>query len=188
MQPARVLPPKSGDGRYQIAPGHDKARVPGGRVIRYRVEVERGLPFDAADFAADVHHILNDPRGWGRSGRLGFERLDHGGVQLIISLSSPRLTDAQCAPLRTLGRVSCWNGDRAVINALRWGIGARTYGRDLLSYREYLINHEVGHGLGEPHARCAHPGWRAPVMVQQTISLEGCHANPWPHPRADRRR
>ena len=187
MQPARVLPPKSGDGSYQIAPGHDKASVAhGGRVIRYRVEVERGLPFDAADFAADVHRILNDPRGWGRNGRLGFERVDHGGVQLIISLSSPRLTDAQCAPLRTLGRVSCWNGDRAVINARRWGIGARTYGRDLLSYREYLINHEVGHGLGEGHARCPHPGWRAPVMVQQTISLEGCRSNPWPHPSADR--
>jgi Protein of unknown function (DUF3152) len=189
MQPERVLPPNSGDGSYRVAPGHDKARVAaGGRVIRYRVEVERGLPFDAESFAADVHRIVNDPRGWGRNGRLGFERVDHGRVQLIISLSSPRLTDAQCAPLRTFGRVSCWNGDRAVINARRWGIGADTYGRDLLSYREYLINHEVGHGLGYGHVRCPHPRWMAPVMVQQTKSLDGCRANPWPHPRAGRRR
>ena len=189
MQPLPVLPPKSGDGGYQVAPGHDQARVaPGGRVIRYRVEVERGLPFAAGEFAADVHRILNDPRGWGRNGRLGFERVDHGRVELVISLSSPRLTDAQCAPLRTSGRVSCWNGSRAVINALRWGIGATTYGRDLLSYREYLINHEVGHGLGRGHVSCPRPGWRAPVMVQQTKSLEGCRANPWPYPRADRHR
>jgi hypothetical protein len=75
-----------------------------------------------------------------------------------------------------------------VINAVRWGIGAKTYGRDLLSYREYLINHEVGHGLGRGHVRCPRPGWRAAVMVQQTKSLEGCRANPWPYPRADRRR
>ena len=188
VQPPRVLPPKSGAGSYRVAPGHDQARVaPGGQVIRYRVEVERGLPFATEEFAADVHRILNDPRGWGRNSQFGFERVDHGRVQLIVSLSSPRLTDVQCAPLRTLGRVSCWNGHRAVINAVRWGIGAKTYGRDLLSYREYLINHEVGHGLGKGHVNCPHVGWLAPIMVQQTKSLEGCRANPWPHPRAGRR-
>ncbi|HKA67661.1 MAG TPA: DUF3152 domain-containing protein [Actinomycetes bacterium] len=189
VQPPRVLPPDSAAGSYRVVRGHDRASVaPGGRVIRYRVEVERGLPFDAKSFAADVHRILNDPRGWGRNGRLGFERVDHGRVELIISLSSPRLTDVQCAPLRTLGRVSCWNGHRSVINARRWGIGARTYGRDLLSYREYLINHEVGHALGQGHVHCPRRGWLAPIMVQQTKSLEGCKANPWPNPRVDRRR
>lgn len=186
-QPRSVVPPNSGDGSYLVVPGRDAASVaPRGQVIRYTVEVERGLPFDAEEFAADVHRILNDPRGWGGDGQLGFERVDHGPVRLSVSLSSPNLTDAQCAPLRTFGRVSCWNGNRAVINALRWGTGAATYGDDILSYREYLIGHEVGHGLGHRHVHCTDPGRLAPIMVQQTKSLEGCRANPWPNPHADR--
>ncbi len=182
-QPKLVVPPRSADGVYTVVPGREvAAAAPGAQVIRYVVEVERGLPFDAQEFATDVHRILNDPRGWGGTGKLGFERVDHGPVRLRVSLSSPVLTDVQCAPLRTFGRVSCWNGTRAVINALRWGTGAATYGDDILSYREYLISHEVGHGLGHRHVSCTEPGKPAPIMVQQTKSLEGCHPNPWPNP------
>ena len=65
--------------------------------------------------AVDVARILNSPRGWGQGGRaLRFVRVDHGPVDFRVSLSSPRLTDAQCAPLRTYAKVSCFNGTRAV--------------------------------------------------------------------------
>jgi hypothetical protein len=68
---------------------------------------------------------------------------------------------------------------RAVVNAMRWLAGAATY-QDLHAYRAYVINHEVGHGLGHPHRGCPAPGAPAPVMVQQTIGLQGCAPNPWP--------
>lgn len=183
VQPKLVISPRAASGSYLVVPGRGEPSVAvGGQVIRYVVEVERGLPFDAEEFAADVHRILNDPRGWGANGTLGFERVDHGPVRMRVSLSSPALTDTECAPLRTFGRVSCWNGSRAVINALRWGTGAATYGTDILAYREYLISHEVGHGLGHRHVHCTTPGEPAPIMVQQTKSLEGCLANAWPRP------
>jgi Protein of unknown function (DUF3152) len=134
------------------------------------------------DFAKAVHATLNDPRSWGHDGKLQFERVDHGSVQIRVSLSSAVLTDRLCFPLRTFGRVSCWDGSRAVINAERWGLGADTYGEDILSYREYVVNHEVGHGLGHDHVHCPRPGVLAPVMVQQTKSLEGCKPNQWPYP------
>lgn len=182
-QPATVDPPQFASGDYVVAAG--TAEPPdhgGGEVIRYTVEVERGLPFEPDEFAGAVHTILNDPRGWGAGGELQFQRVDEGNVSIRVSLSSADLTDEQCAPLRTLGRVSCWNGGRAVINAERWGLGSDTYGEDLLSYREYLISHEVGHGLGHGHEACPGDGELAPVMVQQTKSLDGCEANPWPNP------
>lgn len=151
--------------------------------MRYLVQVERGLPFDAGAFAAEVHRILNDPRGWGHGRRLRFMRTDREPVRVRVALSSPDLTDRLCLPRNTGGELSCWDGPRSVINARRWGTGARTYGRDIASYREYVINHEVGHQLyGAAHASCPGRGRPAPVMVQQTKSLQGCRPNPWPFP------
>jgi hypothetical protein len=183
VQPAPVDPPQAGEGKYAVAPGGTAPPAgSAGTVVRYVVEVERGLPFDPAEFAAAVHTILNDRRSWGHDGRMQFARVADGSVDIRVALSSADLTDDQCAPLRTLGKVSCWNGTRAVINAERWGTGAETYGADVLSYREYVINHEVGHAFGYGHVGCPGSGEPAPVMVQQTKSLEGCKPNPWPFP------
>ncbi|MBB6352238.1 DUF3152 domain-containing protein [Nonomuraea muscovyensis] len=174
-RPARV--PRSASGRYAVVPGAAPARPGRGTVVRYLVEVERGLPFDRRTFAAQVHRTLNDPRGWAR-----FQRVDHGPVRLRVALSSPALTDLQCLPLDTAGRLSCWNGLRSVINALRWARGVPQYEGDLAAYRSYLVNHEVGHGLGHGHSTCPAPGRLAPVMVQQSMSLGRCRPNPWPYP------
>ncbi|AQZ64208.1 hypothetical protein BKM31_24530 [[Actinomadura] parvosata subsp. kistnae] len=173
----KVRVPHSASGRYAVVRGGAPARRGRGEVVRYLVEVERGLPFDPAEFAAEVHRTLNDVRGWGR-----FERVDRGPVRVRVALSSPGLTIRQCLPLRTGGELSCWNGRRSVINALRWAEGVPQYGGDLTAYRRYLISHEVGHGLGHHHRRCPGPGRPAPVMVQQSKSLGRCRPNPWPFP------
>ncbi|GAA2148423.1 DUF3152 domain-containing protein [Actinomadura napierensis] len=182
-QPARVRVPESASGRYAVVPG--KAAPPGSRgtLVRYMVEVERGLPISGADFAAEVQRVLNDPRSWGHGGAMRFERVARGPVRFRVALSSPAMTDRMCAPLVTGGELSCRHGDRSVVNALRYGEGAASYGRDLASYREYVINHEVGHALGHDHRQCPGRGRPAPVMVQQTKSLYGCAPNPWPFPK-----
>ncbi|GAA3114366.1 hypothetical protein GCM10010466_01840 [Planomonospora alba] len=177
-QPEKVRVPRSASGRYTVVRGGAAPPRRKGKVVRYMVEVEKGLPFDPEEFAAEVHRILNDPRGWGYR----FRRVSRGPARIRVSLSSPALTDRRCLPLRTMGELSCWNGGRAVINAVRWNQGVPGYGRDVASYREYVISHEVGHGLGHGHVPCPGPGRRAPVMLQQTKSLYGCRPNPWPFP------
>ncbi|MGI9557068.1 MAG: DUF3152 domain-containing protein, partial [Solirubrobacterales bacterium] len=62
----------------------------------------------------------------------------------------------------------------------RWRGGARAFGGELMDYRRYLINHEVGHTLGRWHRGCPAPKARAPVMMQQTKGVGECKPNPWP--------
>lgn len=103
-----------------------------------------------------------------------------GGAVLRILLASPATTDRLCSPLETEGRLSCRNGQLVVLNAWRWANGTQGYEGQLPKYRRYVINHEVGHALGYPHVPCPGSGLPAPVMLQQTIGLEGCLPNPWP--------
>jgi len=177
-QPPRVEPPTAASGRLDVVPG-TAAPGAGAALLRYRVEIEAGLPFDGPAVAAAVHATLADPRGWTTSGH-AFERVDGDAFDMRVILASPALTDQLCAPLLTRGEVSCRNGDAVVLNALRWGVGIEGYAGDLASYREYLVNHEVGHRIGRGHVSCPGAGEVAPVMMQQTYGLDGCRANPWP--------
>jgi hypothetical protein len=98
-----------------------------------------------------------------------------------VTLASRETTDSLCAPHDTHGRLSCFRGDRAVLNVWRWLEGSRSYGADLAGYRRYLVNHEVGHGLGHAsHLPCPRPGRPAPLMMQQTRSVGACKPSPWP--------
>jgi len=173
------IPPK-GTGDFAVAPGGTDP-VGTGTLLRYTVEVEGGLPFVPADIAGIVDATLADPRGWAALGDHAFQRSQAGG-DLRVLFATPATTDALCAPLRTRGEVSCRNGELVVLNAQRWAHGVEAYGDDLDAYRQYVVNHEVGHALGFGHVGCPGAGEPAPVMLQQTYGLDGCLPNPWPDP------
>lgn len=171
-------------GRLVAAPGVGPVRG-SGPLVRYAVEVEPGAGVRLAAFTAAVEAILADPRGWGAGGAASFQRVGGASAAFAVTLAGPRTVDRLCAPLETQGSVSCFNGHgRVVINVRRWRAGAPSYAADLLGYRRYLISHEVGHALGRGHQAGCRDDGLAPVMMQQTLGLSGCRANPWPYPRA----
>lgn len=175
---APVLTSREG---FRVASGSGQTHGPG-RASTFTVEVEPGTGHDLGAFVTLVTAALLDPRSWTATHALRrVERPDEAAIRIV--LATPATVDRYCARagLRTVGIYSCWDGRRAMLNAWRYDAGARDFAnRD--TYRTYMINHEVGHGLGYGHRRCPAAGEPAPVMMQQTKTTGACDANAWPYP------
>ena len=176
--------PTEGSGGFAAADGDSPVRGAGGPLRRYRVAVEEGTGQDADGFAATVDQVLGDPRSWIASGQLRLQRVAVSATaDFTIYLASPATSERMCAEggLATERYTSCRLPGQVIINLARWMEGVPDYGAPLQTYRTYVINHEVGHELGEGHQACPRPGAPAPVMQQQTYGLAGCVANAWPY-------
>ncbi|MBP7594498.1 DUF3152 domain-containing protein [Candidatus Neomicrothrix sp.] len=130
-------------------------------------------------FAEQALATLNDPRGWGQA---GFTFRSDPSSKYRVVLAEPAEVDELCLPLVTGGRVSCQNDNVVAINANRWRNATDDWDKSKDAYRQYVVNHEVGHLIGQFHPanRCPRPGEPEAVMAQQTKGLEGCQGNPWP--------
>lgn len=152
-----------------------------GKVFTYRVWIEPGQKTNAREFQQHVQAVLCDARGWLGSGTVRF-RFDPKGAKKI-SLRSSSETERRCTQI--LGRpsgsyFSCAGRNEAVLNAARWFGGSRYLTGSVATYRQMLVNHEVGHLLGMRHRGCPGKGRAAPVMMQQSKGLHGCFQNQWP--------
>jgi hypothetical protein len=180
-EPASPTFVQRGEGTLSVVPGRSDI-LGDGAVLRFRVEVENGLNVDGVAFARAVEATLGDPRGWGNGGRQAFQRVAAGPFDFRVALVSPDNVNSFCSGLDTGGYTSCRSGNRAVINLARWETAVPDYEGDIPTYRQYVVNHEVGHYLGHGHESCRRQGALAPVMQQQTLGLDGCRKNPWPYP------
>lgn len=181
--PASQATPIRGTGDYVRALG-GTARRGSGKLVTYRVEVESGSGQSATAFAAAVDATLADPSGWTYKGRWSVQRIEAGtDVDLVIRLATPVTVDKVCATagLNTDGSLSCRTGRFVMINLDRWLGAVPGFRGDIAMYRNYVINHEVGHGLGLGHQACPGVGRLAPVMQQQTARLNGCLPNGSPY-------
>ncbi len=146
--------------------------------VPYRVEVRAAV----AGFADVVVSTLSDPRGWRRA---GFLLVNTEAAPYTVVVAEAEEADRLCLPYDTFGKYSCQNGPVVVLNADRWRTATPQWTGDLAAYRQMLVNHEVGHLLGQRHPpdpQCPAPGQPAAVMSQQSTELNGCLPNPWPLP------
>jgi Protein of unknown function (DUF3152) len=171
-----------GSGVYAVAAG-GTARHGSGKLVTYRVEVETGIGQSAPVFAAAVDATLADASGWTSQGRWSVQRVAGEDADIIIRLATSPTVGEVCeaAGLEDAAYSSCRTGQFVMINLDRWMHAVPEYRGDVALYRQYLINHEVGHGLGLGHQSCPGPGRPAPVMQQQTLGLKGCLPNGSPY-------
>ena len=167
--------PVSGRGTWRVVPGTTPP-VGQGRPYTYTVEIEDGAVVAEGDqaFAAAVDATLDDPRSWAGSGQIALRRIDAAGgaPDFRVSLTSQLTTRARCG-YQIRYEASCWQSDlgRVLINGARWVRGAGAFEGQLGLYRQYAINHEVGHVFRNPHVPCGAHGALAPVMMQQSFGV-----------------
>ncbi|WP_073487176.1 DUF3152 domain-containing protein [Streptoalloteichus hindustanus] len=193
--------PERGQRTWAVVPGKGEP-FGGPNVFKYTIEVENGIdmPSVGTDFAHHVEQILRDTRSWIGDGKHGFQRVDSGKADLRISLTTQMTTREICGwDIKFEG--SCYDppSKRVTINTARWTRGAVAFQGALIDYKTYVINHEVGHGLGQQHKPCAKDGDLAPIMMQQSwgvsndylaalgtdnVKADGktCRPNAWPYP------
>ncbi|MFP5359935.1 MAG: DUF3152 domain-containing protein [Actinomycetes bacterium] len=199
-----------GAGTFTSVPGVT-AEVDDAGPVRYvRIDVEDGVTLDNVALVDYVMTTLNDPRGWGSAGRLQFV-LTEGAADIRIVFASPHTVASRCPdphiPATLSGgsatpepsasaspepsgsttpavSVPCAVQGIVPISVYDWTAGLATYGDNRSQSRVYLLNHGVGHVLGEPDVECE--SGRASVMLDQTQPLpEGCKVNQWPFRDAD---
>jgi len=141
----------------------------------------RGVDASQLDaLKAKLASTYADLRGWSLDGQVQFKYAT-AGCDFTVWLASP-------AQMPTFGAIcdSYWDcevDNNVVVNADRWSNTTpawQSYGGSLEDYRVMLINHETGHMLGFQHWTCPGKGQPAPVMMQESINLQGCVFNIWP--------
>jgi len=149
--------------------------------VRFRVEVGPGVAASAANVASAIRGILCASDGWVASGRVRFAY--DPAASVVVRLLTPDDTERRCLELTGLSvrrMWSCAGAREAVLNADRWERGSPALRLSVDDYRVLMVNHEVGHVLGQRHRGCARGAGPAPVMMQQSKGLHGCTANPVP--------
>lgn len=153
---------------------------PVGRTITYCLRTRGVDEAYLGELRAKLAQVYSDSRGWSLGGANTFIE-SSSSCSLVVWLTA-------ADQMSTFGAIcdsmwSCTVYPNVILNFDRWQNGSPAWnasGSGLDDYRTMVINHETGHWFGFGHRFCQGAGQAAPVMQQQSISLQGCAPNPWP--------
>jgi uncharacterized protein DUF3152 len=182
--------PTHGSGTFTYANTRGPVLGTKGRLRRFHVAVEQGSNEDLTAFADAVAATLGDSRSWIGGGQVRLQLVPGSDrADFTVYLATRDTAGTMCRQGGTNIRIngvpytSCRTTGKAIINLDRWRLSAKPYRNakvPLVTYRQYVVNHEVGHELGHRHEGCPRAGGPAPVMVQQTLTTRGCVPYAWP--------
>jgi hypothetical protein len=173
---APITYPEVGSKKFTQLKVNSRVLGTKGRIRKIRVMVESDIK-GANSLPDIIIATLGDKRSWIGLGWARFQ-LSSTNYDFTIYLATPATRDVLCESGYDR-KTSCRVGSKVVLNVARWKNGVKYYD-DLALYRKYMINHEVGHYLGQWHQKCPGKGKPAPIMEQQTLGLQGCEQNPYP--------
>ncbi|HET8931338.1 MAG TPA: DUF4214 domain-containing protein [Acidimicrobiales bacterium] len=145
-------------------------------VISYSVGSAGHTSTSVEAFASRAARTLRALDGWSLGGSITFTRVASNALMHLL-ITDPAVLGA------TPGCSSTWScrvGSNVYINEARWKHGTPTWTLGLDAYRDYVVNHEVGHFLGLGHVACPGAGRPAPVMMQQSKGAAPCVNRVWP--------
>ncbi len=182
---------KKGAGKFVVGKTGGQILGTAGSLKRFRVAVEAEAAPELDVFTQMVDQTLGDARSWIAGKQVRFQRVAEGAtydftIYLVTRETAHRMCSVSGLDIRVDGipYTSCRQVRQVIINLDRWRMSVPDYvnaATPLEMYRQYVINHEVGHELGRGHESCPGEGKLAPTMFRQTLGLEDCLANPWPY-------
>jgi len=196
--------PVRGDGTFTTVPVANEVKPPTTGVVQYvRIDVENGLSMIDGTLATFVMSGITDAQGWGKDGSTTYIQTE-GAPDIRIVFASPYTAAALCpaphepatltpdatpspSPSPTGSStgiaIQCASQGAIVVSVYDWIQGLVPFAEDRTDARIYLLNHGLGHVLGNADVACKKGV--AAVMVDQRTLPEACTPNPWPFPAKD---
>jgi len=161
------------------------AKVKAGGTLRPPTSVRFGFRRGSFDPPTRyfIRKTLADPRGWAGRGYTFVHRAHIQPVDVVLALCDKDEMDARFGHAPELRDLSVTNFGtrpaRVYFHRDNWESPPPLFTGTLQSYREYLVQHEIGHALGRGHATEETDGGACPVMYQQSKGTSRCTPNAW---------
>ena len=130
-----------------------------------------------------IQKTLADTRGWAGRGYTFVHRAHTDSVDVVLALCNKDEMDARFGHSLELRDLSVTNFGIwpacVYFHRDNWESPPPSFTGTLQTYREYLVQHEIGHALGKRHAAEGTDGGACHVMYQQTKGTSRCTPNPW---------